>query len=77
MMSIGALFGCGAMLAPAVEADVIDDDERRTGERKEGSYFASWNLATRASALLARLTLYRGSAPAPVSARDVSQREQA
>jgi GPH family glycoside/pentoside/hexuronide:cation symporter len=50
MLLIGALFGCGAMLAPAVQADVIDDDERRTGERKEGTYFASWNFAAKASA---------------------------
>jgi GPH family glycoside/pentoside/hexuronide:cation symporter len=50
MMVIGALFGCGAMLAPAVQADVIDGDARRTGERKEGTYFASWNFAAKASA---------------------------
>ena len=31
-------------LAPSVKADVIDWDEARTGERKEGSYFAAWNL---------------------------------
>ena len=47
---IGALFGCGAMLGPAVKADVIDDDEERTGQRKEGTYFASWNLAAKAAA---------------------------
>jgi Na+/melibiose symporter-like transporter len=49
MMVIGALFGCGSMLGPAVQADVIDDDERTTGERKEGTYFASWNFAAKAS----------------------------
>ena len=36
------------MRAPAVAAsmqtDVIDVDEYETGERKEGVYFASWNL---------------------------------
>ena len=31
-------------LAPSVKADVIDWDEVRTGERKEGTYFAAWNL---------------------------------
>ena len=46
---IGALFGCGAMLGPSIKADIIDDDERRTGERKEGSYFAAWNLASKAA----------------------------
>jgi GPH family glycoside/pentoside/hexuronide:cation symporter len=28
----------------SIKADVIDWDEARTGERKEGSYFAAWNL---------------------------------
>ena len=41
---IGAFFGCGGMLGPSVKADVIDDDERRTGQRKEGSYFATWKV---------------------------------
>lgn len=44
---IGALFGCGAIFGPAVKADVIDDEARRSGERKEGTFFASWNLAER------------------------------
>jgi len=42
---IGALFGCGSIFGPAVKADVIDDDARRSGERREGTFFASWNLA--------------------------------
>jgi GPH family glycoside/pentoside/hexuronide:cation symporter len=50
MLVIGSLFGCGAMLGPSLEADVIEDDERRTGERKEGAYFAAWNLAAKGSA---------------------------
>jgi GPH family glycoside/pentoside/hexuronide:cation symporter len=49
MVAIGALFGCGTIFGPAVKADVIDDDERRTGERKEGTYFASWNLAQKSA----------------------------
>lgn len=32
------------ILGPSVKADVIDWDEARTGERKEGTYFAAWNL---------------------------------
>lgn len=47
---IGAMFGCGVMLSPAVKSDVIDDDERRSGQRKEGAYFAAWNLATKGAA---------------------------
>jgi GPH family glycoside/pentoside/hexuronide:cation symporter len=36
--------GCGAVVAPAIQADVIDYDELQTGERKEGAYLAVWNL---------------------------------
>ena len=50
MLVIGSLFSCGAMLGPSLEADVIDDDEHRTGQRKEGAYFAAWNLASKGSA---------------------------
>lgn len=49
MVIIGSCFGCGSMIGPSVKADVIDDDERRTGQRKEGTFFASWNLAAKAS----------------------------
>ena len=45
IVAIGALFGCGSIFGPAVKADVIDEDARRTGERREGTFFASWNLA--------------------------------
>ena len=34
--------GCGFSLGMALKADVIDVDEHRTGERKEGAYFAAW-----------------------------------
>jgi GPH family glycoside/pentoside/hexuronide:cation symporter len=33
------------MVGPSVQADVIDYDEYATGERKEGTYFAVWNVA--------------------------------
>ncbi len=36
---------CGQTLGYAIKGDVIDFDEYRTGERKEGSYLAAWNLA--------------------------------
>ena len=36
--------GCGGTVGPSVQGDVIDYDEHRTGERKEGSYFAAWNF---------------------------------
>ena len=41
---LGAAGGCGAVVAPAVQADVVDYDEFLTGERKEGAYLAVWNL---------------------------------
>ncbi len=49
-MAVG--FGQGAVrvLPHAVKADVIDIDELRTGDRKEGTYFAAWNLAQKAAA---------------------------
>ncbi|HYD48348.1 MAG TPA: MFS transporter [Terriglobales bacterium] len=41
---IGVLNACAPTVAQSVQADVIDYDEYLTGERKEGVYFASWNL---------------------------------
>lgn len=41
----GVLTGCGAVVGPSLKADVVDWDEARTGERKEGAYFATWNFA--------------------------------
>ena len=40
----GLAAGCGGTISPSVQSDVIDYDEYRTGERKEGSYFAAWNF---------------------------------
>ena len=41
---IGAGHGCGSVIPPSIQADLIDVDELATGERKEGTYFAAWNL---------------------------------
>ena len=53
--------GAGGTIAPSIQADVIDFDEYRTGERKEGAYFATWNLVYKSSTgitfLLAGLVL--------------------
>jgi GPH family glycoside/pentoside/hexuronide:cation symporter len=40
---------CGATLGQALKADVIDVDEHLTGQRKEGTYFAAWNLMAKAA----------------------------
>ncbi|MDA1301710.1 MAG: MFS transporter [Proteobacteria bacterium] len=36
--------GSGAVVAPSIQADVIDYDEYLSGQRKEGAYFATWNF---------------------------------
>ncbi|MBT4160701.1 MAG: MFS transporter [Gammaproteobacteria bacterium] len=36
--------GSGAVVAPSIQADIIDYDEYKTGKRKEGTYFAAWNF---------------------------------
>jgi GPH family glycoside/pentoside/hexuronide:cation symporter len=49
--------GCGAVVGPSIQADVIDYDEYLTGERKEGAYVAIWNFIRKAAgALTAGLT---------------------
>tara|TARA_B000000460_G_scaffold195603_1_gene142258 strand:- start:1467 stop:2837 length:1371 start_codon:yes stop_codon:yes gene_type:complete len=40
----GLAAGCGGTIGPSVQGDVIDYDEYKTGERKEGSYFSAWNF---------------------------------
>ena len=40
----GLANGCGGTIGPSVQGDVIDYDEFKTGERKEGAYFAAWNF---------------------------------
>jgi len=37
--------GCGAVVGPSIQADVIDWDELQTGQRKEGAYFSLWGFA--------------------------------
>ena len=43
-ITTGIASGCGLVVAPAIQADVIDYDEYLTNERKEGTYHAAWNL---------------------------------
>jgi Na+/melibiose symporter-like transporter len=50
---IGSGQACTAILPTSIKADVIDHDELETGERKEGAYFAAWNLASALASALA------------------------
>lgn len=43
-IAIGTLFGAGRIFGPAVQADVIDAEARRSGEHKQGTFFAALNL---------------------------------
>ena len=49
----GAAMGCGNVLGNALLADVIDVDERRTGERKEGIYSAAMLVALKVGTAIA------------------------
>jgi GPH family glycoside/pentoside/hexuronide:cation symporter len=40
----GSAQACGQSIGVSLKADVIDVDELRTGERKEGAYFAAWSF---------------------------------
>jgi GPH family glycoside/pentoside/hexuronide:cation symporter len=52
-IAVICLAGCAGggldVLGPSLESDVIDFDEHRTGERKEGVYFATWQLAQKSA----------------------------
>jgi GPH family glycoside/pentoside/hexuronide:cation symporter len=53
----GLSAGCGGAVGPSILADVIDYDEYRSGERKEGAYSAAWGFAIKsAQALIVLLT---------------------
>jgi len=45
----GLVGGALDVLLPSLQADVVDWDELRTGERKEGVYFAAWHFAEKLS----------------------------
>ncbi len=52
VMAVVAGIGGGGsqMLSLSIQADTVDWDELRTGQRKEGTYFAAWNLVQKSSA---------------------------
>ena len=49
--------GIGAVVAPAIQADIIDYDEYTTHERKEGAYLAVWNLVRKSAASVTALVM--------------------
>ncbi len=49
----GSAMGCGSVLSPSILADLIDLDERRTGERKEGVYSAALTFMLKLGTALA------------------------
>jgi len=61
VMGTGVGAGVASMVGPSLQADVIDYDEYRTGERKEGAYYALWSFvrkgATGITGALAGLAL--------------------
>ncbi len=52
-MAIGAASSASRVIPMSIQADVIDWDELHTRERKEGTYFAAWNLVGKAAGGLA------------------------
>jgi len=52
---LGVTGGISAVVAPSIQADVIDYDEYLTGERKEGTYLAVWNLIRKGAASITAL----------------------
>jgi GPH family glycoside/pentoside/hexuronide:cation symporter len=70
--AIGLAHGAARLLPLSIQADVIDWDELRSGERKEGAYCAAWNLSAKAAgglaiALCGALLAASGFEPAPES----------
>ena len=45
----GAAGSCGGTINPSIKSDIIDLDEYRTGERKEGAYFAAWYFVSKSA----------------------------
>ena len=72
---LGAAGGCAAIVAPSIQADVIDWDEYTTGERKEGAYLAVWNF-TRKSASAATALIVGGVLQATAFAPNTEQTQE-
>jgi GPH family glycoside/pentoside/hexuronide:cation symporter len=53
----GSTAGVGAVIGPSIKGDVIDYDEWRTGERKEGAYLAVWTFVQKSAGGLCAILL--------------------
>ncbi len=53
--TLGVSNGISAVVGPSIQADIIDYDEFMSGERKEGSYLAVWNLVRKGAGSLTAL----------------------
>jgi Na+/melibiose symporter-like transporter len=49
LVAAGVAYGCGGVVGPSLLADVIDWDESRSGERREGVYAAAWGITWKAA----------------------------
>jgi GPH family glycoside/pentoside/hexuronide:cation symporter len=54
---LGVVSACGYVVAPSIKADIIDYDEYRTNQRKEGAYLAAWSFVQKSAAALAAMLL--------------------
>ncbi len=45
----GFAASCAGTIGPSVLSDIIDYDERQSGERREGAYFAAWSFAAKSA----------------------------
>jgi GPH family glycoside/pentoside/hexuronide:cation symporter len=63
LAALGGVASAGMdVLGPSLQADVVDWDELRTGERKEGAYFALWSFAQKTATACASLVTAAGLA---------------
>ncbi|MEM9176115.1 MAG: MFS transporter [Myxococcota bacterium] len=53
VLLVGIGTSVSLVIGPSIQADVVDYDELRTGERKEGAYVAVWNFMRKAGAAVA------------------------
>jgi GPH family glycoside/pentoside/hexuronide:cation symporter len=53
----GFFMGCGGPVGPALLAAAVDEDADRSGQRKEGVYFAAWTFVDKCGSALVVLTL--------------------